>query len=115
MSKHPEEAAAFVRWLSTGVGAEMWWRVGSHDFPAQQSVLAMFATSDEFDTPPMSFNRIAANEATQGPIPRPVTVGYLEYDQIFRDTFQDIRIGTDPVEALNTMVERLNSEFAKYK
>jgi len=115
LTKHPEEAKAFVRWLSTGEGAEMWWRDGSHDFPAQQSVLAMFATSEEFNEVPMSFNRVAADEATQGPIPRPVTVGYLEYDQIFRDTFQDIRIGTDPVEALGTMVDRLVSEFAKYE
>ena len=111
LSEHPEEAKAFVKWLSTGEGAEMWWRIGSHDFPAQQSVLAMFATSEEFDEPPMSFNRVAADEATQGPIPRPVTVGYLEYDQIFRDTFQDIRIGTDPETALNTMVERLSGEL----
>jgi multiple sugar transport system substrate-binding protein len=115
LSKHPEEAKEFVRWLSTGKGAELWWRDGSHDFPAQQSVLAMFATSEEFNNPPMSFNRVAADEATQGPIPRPVTVGYLEYDQIFRDTFQDIRIGTDPVQALDTMVNRLNSEFNKFK
>ncbi len=44
-----------------------------------------------------------------------MTVGYLEYDQIFRDTFQDIRIGTDPEQALNTMVDRLESEMAKYE
>jgi len=44
-----------------------------------------------------------------------VTVGYLEYDQIFRNTFQDIRTGIDPEEALNTMVDRLESELAKYR
>lgn len=115
LSKHPDEAKEFVRWLSTGEGAEMWWRVGSHDFPAQKSVLAMFATSDEFNEPPMSFNRVAADEATVNPVPRPVTVGYLEYDQIFRNTFQDIRTGTDPTEALNTMADRLESEMAKYR
>ena len=115
LSEHPEEAKAFVRWLSTSEGAEMWWRDGSHDFPAQQSVLAMFETSEEFDEAPMSFNRVAADEATIGAIPRPVTVGYLEYDQIYRDTFQDIRIGTDPEEALNTMAERLESEMEKYR
>jgi ABC-type glycerol-3-phosphate transport system substrate-binding protein len=115
LSEHPEEAKEFVRWLSTGEGAELWWRYGSHDFPAQQSVLAMFATSEEFSEGPMSFNRIAADEATVSPVPRPVTVGYLEYDQIFRNTFQDIRIGTDPEEALNTMVERVESEMAKYR
>lgn len=115
LSEHPEEAKAFVRWLSTGIGAEMWWRDGSHDFPAQQSVLAMFATSEEFEEPPMSYNRVAADEATIGAVPRPVTVGYLEYDQIYRNTFQDIRVGADPEEALNTMVERLESEMEKYR
>lgn len=115
LSEHPEEAKTFVRWLSTGEGAEMWWRIGSNDFPAQQSVLAMFETDEEFDKPPMSFNRVAADEATQNPVPRPVTVGYLEYDQIFRNTFQDIRVGADPEEALNTMVERLESEMEKYR
>ena len=93
----------------------MWWRLGSPAFPAQKSVLAMFATSDEFNEPPMSCNRVAADEATVNPVPRPVTVGYLEYDQIFRNTFQDIRTGTDPTEALNTMADRLESEMAKYR
>ncbi len=115
LSKHPDAAKEFVRWMTTGKGAEMWWRDGSHDFPAQQSVLAMFATNADFDTAPLSFNRVAADEATVNPVPRPVTVGYLEYDQIFRDTFQDIRTGTDPETALNTMVDRLKSEFAKYQ
>jgi len=115
LSTHPEEAKEFVRWMTTGAGAEMWWRDGSHDFPAQQSVLAMFATNADFDNAPMSFNRVAADEATVNPVPRPVTVGYLEYDQIYRDTFQDIRTGTDPVDALDTMVDRLDSELAKYR
>ena len=115
LSQHPDEAKQFVRWMITGTGAEKWWRLGSHDFPAQQSVLAMFATSDEFSQPPASYNRVAAAEALESPVPRPVTVGYLEYDQIFRNTFQDIRTGTDPATALQTLVDRLNSEFAKYK
>jgi ABC-type glycerol-3-phosphate transport system substrate-binding protein len=115
LTKHPDEAKEFVHWLTTGKGAELWWRDGSHDFPAQKSVLAMFATDPQFDTPPMSYMRVAADEATVNPVPRPVTVGYLEYDQIFRNTFQDIRTGTDPQTALNTMVDRLDSELAKYR
>jgi len=35
LSEHPEEAKEFAHWLSTGEGAELWWRYGSHDFPAR--------------------------------------------------------------------------------
>lgn len=115
VSEHPEEAKEFARWLSTGEGAEMWWRIGSHDMPAQKSILEMFATNEEFNDKPLYYNRVAAQEAAVNPVSRPVTVGFLEYDQIYRDTFQDIRIGTDPTEALNTMVDRLTSELAKYR
>ncbi|MAS33792.1 MAG: hypothetical protein CL610_07285 [Anaerolineaceae bacterium] len=110
-----EAAKTFVHWISTGKGAETWWRQGSGDFPAQQSVLALFATDEEFEELPQSFFRIAAEEATVNPVPRPVTPGYLEYEQILQNTFQDIRNGANVEEALNLAVSRIESEMAKYR
>lgn len=115
LTEYPEEAKRFVNWLTTGEGAEIYWRKGSSDFPAQQSVLELFQTSDEFAEEPLSFLRVAADEATQNPVPRPLTVGYLEYEQILADTFQDIRNGADVTEALNTAAARIESEMAKYR
>jgi hypothetical protein len=59
--------------------------------------------------------KTAADEATVNPVPRPTTVGYLEYEQILSDTFQDIRNGTKPQDALNNAVDRIESEMAKYR
>ena len=110
----PEAAKTFVHWLSTGKGAEDWWRNGSGDFPAQKSVLALFATDPEFAELPKSFLAVAADEATINPFPRPVTPGYLEYEQILQNTFSDIRNGVDVKQALDTAVERITSEMQKY-
>ena len=114
-TENRDAATRFVHWISTGEGAEMWWRDGSGDFPAQQSVLALFATEAEFDALPMSYMRTAADEATVNPRPRAVTVGFLEYEQILQNIFQDIRNGADVEESLNLAVQRIESEMAKYQ
>jgi ABC-type glycerol-3-phosphate transport system substrate-binding protein len=114
-TEHKEAALKFVHWITTGKGAETWWRKGSGDFPAQQSVLKKFQTDPEFEKAPLSFLRIAADESTVNPVPRPTTVGYLEYEQILQNTFNDMRNGVKPKEALDTAVTRISSEMAKYK
>jgi ABC-type glycerol-3-phosphate transport system substrate-binding protein len=110
-----EASKRFVQWISTGEGAEIWWRQGSGDFPAQESLLALFATDEQFEEAPFSFIRVAAEEATVNPVPRPSTPGYLEYEQILQNAFSDIRNGVDVQEALNTAVARITSEMAKYQ
>lgn len=114
-SEVQDAAIEFVKWISTGEGAETWWRKGSGDFPAQQSLLAKFQTDPEFAEDPLAFLKVAADEATVNPVPRPVSPGYLEYEQILQDTFQDIRNGTMPEEALNTAVDRITREMRKYQ
>jgi ABC-type glycerol-3-phosphate transport system substrate-binding protein len=114
-SDQPEAAKRFVEWITTGQGAETWWRDGSGDFPAQKSVLALFADEAEFDTPPLSYIRTAADEASANGVPRAVTVGFLEYEQILQDAFNDIRNGSDVKTSLDTAASRIASEMAKYQ
>jgi ABC-type glycerol-3-phosphate transport system substrate-binding protein len=111
---HPDEAIRLVRWVTTTRGNELYWRYGPHDMPALKSVLALFQTAPEFDDPPMFYERIAADEATQNPQARAVTPGYLEYEEILGDTFEDMRNGADVSEALGTAVDRIEAEMAKY-
>ena len=48
-------------------------------------------------------------------VPRPKTPGYLEYELILRETFNDIHYGRDPQEALDAAVLRIEREFRKYR
>lgn len=114
-SKNIDAARVFVHYISTGKGAEAWWRKGSGDFPAQKSVLKLFQTDAQFNEEPMSFMKTAADEAAVNPIPRALTPGYLEYEQILQNTFQDIRQGADVKTSLNKAVERINTEMKKYQ
>ncbi|MCD6289990.1 MAG: sugar ABC transporter substrate-binding protein [Anaerolineae bacterium] len=114
-TKKIDAATRWVRFVSTVPGAEKWWRTGSHDFPAQKSLLEKIKTDPQFEEWPWKAERIAADEATVNPQPRPVTPGYLEYEEILGDTFSDIRNGADVKESLNTAVERIEAEMDKYR
>ncbi|MEI2737110.1 MAG: hypothetical protein V9G24_21635 [Rhodoblastus sp.] len=82
--------------MSAGEGADIWWGADSYDMPAQKSIIESFSTLPEFQTPPLYFMQVAAREATVNPVPRPVTPGYLEYEQLLNAAFNDIRNGADP-------------------
>ena len=114
-TENRDAAAKLVHFISTGEGAELWWRIGSNDMPAQKSILSLFATDEKFEEPPLSNWRVAADEATIGAVPRPTTPGFLEYEQILQNTFSDIRNGQDVEEALNLAVARISSEMDKYR
>ena len=113
-SSNPEAGAKLVHWAATMPGAETLWRDAFQDMPAQISMLNKWLTDPEFDERPQYFNRIAADEATVNPQPRPVTPGYLEYEEILGDTFEDIRNGADVATALGTAVDRIEAEMVKY-
>ncbi len=108
-------AAEFVRWLTAGEGAGLWWSKDSYDMPAQIALLESFNTIEDFQKPPLSFMKVAAAEARVNPVPRPVTPGFLEYDQLLQAAFSDIRNGADPKKTLDTAAGRISSEMNKYR
>lgn len=114
-SAHAEAAAEFVRWLSAGEGASIWWGTDSYDMPAQKDIIDSFSMLPEFQTPPLYYMQVAAKEATVNPVPRPVTPGYLEYEQLLNAAFKDIRNGAEPKQTLDTAAQRITQEMAKYQ
>lgn len=109
-----DAAQKFVHYMSTTDGNELWWRTGSGDMPALKSVLAMFETEPEFEEPPLSFMRTAADEATVNPVPRANTVCFLSYESILANTFQDIRNGAEPASALTQAANRIQRECDRF-
>ena len=113
-SKNVAAAALFAHWISTGEGAEEWFKIAGFNLPAQLSVQATFET-DEYNDEPLVFLRTAAEESRVNPVNRALSPGFLEYDSILRNTFADIRNGADVKEALDAAVARIDTEMEKYR
>jgi len=114
-SKNIDAAKRVVKWFTTTKGAELWWRNASGDFPAQKSVLSLFQTDPQFEKGTFAYMKVAADEATVNPVPRALTPGFLEYEQILQTTFDDISKGADVQTALDTAAQRIQRELDKYR
>lgn len=112
---HPEASKTFLHWLTTGAGAAFRWDHSGRGLSANRSVLALFETDPQYAELPYSLNRVGAQEADVNPQQRPVTPGYVEYEQILNDAFNDIRNGVDVKESLDNAAIRITSEMDKYR
>ncbi len=112
-SEHAEAAVEFVKFASSPLAGRIWfdfWGV----WPAHEAMLAEFAADpDNAEWPNQAFV-VAANEAPYVE-PRPLTVGYLEYEEILSDAFEDIRNGADVAETLSQAAGRIQREMDKYR
>jgi hypothetical protein len=54
-------------------------------------------------------------EARNSAVFRPVTPGYLQLEDIFFSTFEDVRNGVDPKQALDGAAERVDRFLAQFK
>jgi ABC-type glycerol-3-phosphate transport system substrate-binding protein len=114
-TKNVDAAMRVVKWFTTSKGAELWWRKASGDFPAQKSVLALFQADPQFQEGTFAYMKVAADEATVNPVPRALSPGFLEYEQILQTTFDDISKGADVQGALDSAAQRIQRELDKYR
>lgn len=113
-SKHQAEAAAFVKYLTLGEGNDMW-LAANGDIPARVSAVENYLTDEAYAEYPLSIQRIAAYEAANTAVPRPVTPAYSEYESLINAMLSDISNGADPATALQNCVDQTNTIMAKYK
>jgi ABC-type glycerol-3-phosphate transport system substrate-binding protein len=112
-SKHTAEAAAFVAWSSSIDGGRSW-RELSDIWPAQKVLLDEIFNDPANADWPGKANQVAATEAEHA-TPRPLTPGYLEYEEILSDSFEDIRNGADVQESLTGAADQIDREMEKYR
>jgi ABC-type glycerol-3-phosphate transport system substrate-binding protein len=112
-SEHVEEAVDFVQYLTSlevdALWGELWGKWPIHK--AQLEVV--INDPDNQDWPGLAYG-VAAREAEYAE-PRPLTVGYLEYEEILSDAFEDIRNCADVTETLSFAAERIQVELDKYQ
>lgn len=113
-SKHPKEAADFVKFMTIGKGNDIWIKYGI-DMPSKKSLIQNILTNPSYSKFPNSALKIAAYESLNTAVPRPSTPGYREYDTVMSATFEDIRNGENPKAALDKAVQQLKINMAKYK
>ena len=113
-SKHADEAAKFIKYMSIGKGADRWFELDGI-VPSKVSLLTSIQTDKKYKSSPQSAYRLAAYEEMHAANPRPVTPGYSEWEDVMKNTFEDIRNGEAPAAALNKAVSQINTAMTKYK
>jgi multiple sugar transport system substrate-binding protein len=112
-SEHIEQAVEFVKFASSPEAGRVWYDAWGA-WPAHEALLDELINDPANSEWPNQAFVVTAREA-QYTEPRPLTVGYLEYEEILSDTFEDIRNGADVTEALTFAAERIEREMRKYR
>jgi len=112
-SAHITEAVEFIKYASTPEAGQVWYDVWGV-WPAHEVLLQNLIDDPENAEFPRKAFVVAAKEA-EFTEPRPLTVGYLEYEEILSDAFEDIRNGADVTEALTFAADRIEREMRKYQ
>ncbi|WP_273702639.1 sugar ABC transporter substrate-binding protein [Thermoanaerobacter sp. A7A] len=112
-SQKKEAAAKFIKFITTGKGAEIWFH-SYKQLPVQKDLLESIEKNQKDDIESQVF-KIAAYEATHTAVPRPKSPGYLEWENALYQAFEDIKNGTDPKTALDQAVEIIDKQLKKYE
>ena len=112
-SEHIEEAVEFAKFASSVEAGRIWFDVWGV-WPAHEVMLEELINDPNNAEWPNQAFVVAANEAPFTE-PRPLTVGYLEYEEILSDAFEDIRNGADVAETLGLATQRIQREMDKFK
>ncbi|QJD87131.1 ABC transporter substrate-binding protein [Cohnella herbarum] len=108
-SEHPDEAWAFVNWV-TGVEGSKVWYAETKNLPARQSTFDSFAELKEY---PMN---IYAEQLSKYGHPRPVTPAYPAISEAIRLLFEDVGLGNADVdESLAKAVKKIEDGLALQK
>ncbi len=112
-SKNPEATTRFIKYASSIEGGRVWREV-QDIWPAQQILLDEIFNDPANVEWPNQANVVAAAEA-QYATARPLTPGYLEYEEILSDAFEDMRNGSDVADSLSGAADSIDREMEKYR
>lgn len=113
-SKKKEAAAKFIEFITVGEGANIWFEERGN-LPAHLDILKEIQESQDYAEFPNNVNRLAAYEAENTAVPRPITPGYLEWESLVNKAYEDIKNGSDPKEALDTAAKQIDRQLKKYE
>jgi ABC-type glycerol-3-phosphate transport system substrate-binding protein len=114
-SSHKAEAAKFAKFLTENEEGSKIWFEAQGQLPATQALLSAIENAEKYRSFPHDAYLLGVYEARNSAVFRPVTPGYLQLEDIFFSTFEDIRNGVDPKQALDGAAERVDRFLAQFK
>jgi len=113
-SKNKDLAAEFVKYLTLGAGSDIYLDKQG-EFSARIDVLNSYGSDPKYNNFPFSVFRLAAFEAKTTAFPRPLSLGYREWESVITATMEDIRNGADVKQSLDKAVKTLNAQLQIYR
>ncbi|MFC7579918.1 ABC transporter substrate-binding protein [Schaalia naturae] len=115
-SDQKEASAIFMDWMSSTDGGQYSVYRPSPELPATQEGRDTYFARDVFATEAgKDAKNIIDYELANTAVPRPSTIGYVEFEEVLNRAFADVRNGTDPKSALDNAATQLDSAWAVYK
>jgi ABC-type glycerol-3-phosphate transport system substrate-binding protein len=113
-TKNFAAAAEFVHWMTVGPGNDIW-ENEVDQVPSVNREVTQIESNPAFAKFPSNVLRLVAWEAQHTAIPRPITPGYNELQDIMTSAFDNIRSGQSPKAALSSAASQIDTALAKYK
>jgi ABC-type glycerol-3-phosphate transport system substrate-binding protein len=113
-SANKAAAVKFMRYLTTAPGCIEWFKADGHLSPNKKT-LEYIVSHQDYQKFPLDIMKLANYEAAHTAVPRPVTPGYLEYDQTLTSAFEDIRNGSDVKKTLTNAANKIDQMLLKYR
>lgn len=117
LNKYSTKKDAGIKWLrylTTAPGAVEWFKADRH-LPPNKKSLQYIQQDPMYDEWPFNLYDLAMYESENTAVPRPITPGYLEYEQLLTNAFEDIRNGADVKSTLAEAAVRIDRLLEKYK
>jgi ABC-type glycerol-3-phosphate transport system substrate-binding protein len=113
-SQHKAEAAKFIKFLTAGEKGSQIWFDSQGQVPATLALQSAIEQDAQYKSFPKDAYLLAIYEANNSAVNRPSTPGYLQVEDLFFSTFEDIRNGVNPKEALDGVARRLDRALAQF-
>jgi multiple sugar transport system substrate-binding protein len=111
---HPEAAIEFVRWVTLTEEGALAMAAGLGVPTANLEALPTHLSQLESERDTLTgFAELAEYEMANTAVPRPFSVGYVQFEEIMGRALEDIRNGADVEQTLSSTEDELESAFSR--
>lgn len=112
-SKNKEAAARLIKFLTLAEYNKDFFELDGH-LPTNRKTLEYIQNSPKYQAWPFNIFDLLVYESATTAVPRPASPGYLEYEQLLTNAFEDIRNGANPRQTLADTEVRIDRMLQKY-